>query len=74
MLPTIEDGLALIAIVGHGMVKYKGTAARVFNAISAAGINIKMIDQGSSEMDIIIGVRECDYKNAINAIYREFEK
>jgi aspartate kinase len=71
---TIEDGLALVAIVGLGMVKYKGTAARVFNAISNAGINIRMIDQGSSEFSIIVGVEEHDFNNALNAIYKEFVK
>ena len=71
---TIEDGLALIAIVGLGMVKYKGAAARVFNAISAAGINIRMIDQGSSELSIIVGVEEHDFEKAVSAIYNEFVK
>ena len=71
---TIEDGLALIAVVGLGMVKYKGTAARVFNAISNAGINIRMIDQGSSEFSIIVGVEEHDFNNALVAIYNEFVK
>ncbi|MBQ4135691.1 MAG: aspartate kinase [Clostridia bacterium] len=71
---TIEDGLALIATVGHGMVKYKGTAARVFNAISNAGINIRMIDQGSSEISIIVGVEEHDFDAALKAIYGEFVK
>ena len=71
---TIEDGLALIAVVGVGMVKYKGTAARVFNAISQAGINIRMIDQGSSEMSIIVGVEEHDFDKALRAIYGEFVK
>ena len=71
---SVEDGLALIAIVGVGMVKYKGTAARVFNAISAAGINIRMIDQGSSELSIIVGVEEHDFENALKAIYNEFVK
>ncbi len=70
---TIEDGYALIAVVGRRMVAAKGTAQRVFRAVADADINIKMIDQGSSEMDIIIGVRECDYKPAINAIYKEFD-
>ncbi len=69
---TTEDGVALIAIVGRGMVKSKGVAARVFGAVSDAGINIKMIDQGSSELNIIIGVDEHDYENAIRAIYNEF--
>ena len=70
----IEDGLALLAVVGRGMVKAKGTAARVFSAISAAGINIRMIDQGSSELNIIIGVEEHDLEKALNAIYTEFVK
>ena len=71
---VIEDGLALIAVVGRGMVKAKGTAARVFSSIYNAGINIKMIDQGSSELNIIIGVDECDYQATLNAIYNEFDK
>ena len=71
---VIEDGLALLAVVGRGMVKAKGTAARVFAAISAADINIRMIDQGSSELNIIVGVEEHDLEKALNAIYREFVK
>ncbi len=71
---VIEDGLALLAVVGRGMVKAKGTAARVFRAISAADINIRMIDQGSSELNIIIGVEEYDLEKALNAIYKEFVK
>lgn len=71
---TIEDGYALIAVVGRRMVAAKGTAQRVFRAVADADVNIKMIDQGSSEMDIIIGVHERDYKLAINAIYHEFEQ
>jgi aspartate kinase len=71
---VIEDGMALLAVVGRGMVKAKGTAARVFNAISAADVNIRMIDQGSSELNIIVGVEEHDFDKALNAIYREFVK
>ncbi|MBE6554487.1 MAG: aspartate kinase [Ruminococcaceae bacterium] len=71
---VIEDGLALLAVVGRGMVKAKGTAARVFDAISDAGINIRMIDQGSSELNIIVGVEEHDLEAAIKAIYNEFVK
>jgi aspartate kinase len=71
---TIDDGLALIAVVGRGMVKAKGTAARLFNSISNAGVNIRMIDQGSCELNIIIGVEENDFKNALKAIYKEFVK
>ncbi len=68
----IEDGLALVAVVGRAMVKAKGTAARVFKAISGAGINIRMIDQGSSEISIIVGVEEADFEEALRAIYQEF--
>jgi len=71
---TIDDGLALIAVVGRGMVKAKGTAARLFNSISNAGVNIRMIDQGSCELNIIIGVEENDFKNALKSIYKEFVK
>lgn len=71
---TVEDGLALIAVVGRGMVKAKGTAARVFSALSNAGINIRMIDQGSCELNIVIGVEEHDFTAALNAIYTEFVK
>ena len=70
----IEDNLALVAVVGRGMVKAKGTAARVFNALAEAGVNIRMIDQGSSELNIIVGVDENDYVTALNAIYTEFVK
>ena len=71
---TIDDGMALLAVVGRGMVKAKGTAARVFDAISEAGINIRMIDQGSSELNIIVGVEETDLNHALGAIYHEFVK
>ncbi|MBE6555990.1 MAG: aspartate kinase [Ruminococcaceae bacterium] len=70
----ILDGLCLIAVVGRGMVKAKGTAARVFNAVNRAGVNIRMIDQGSSELNIIIGVDEDDYEKTLSAIYEEFVK
>lgn len=71
---VIEDGVALVAVVGRGMVKEKGTAARVFNAISNAGVNIRIIDQGSSELNIIVGVDEHDFEKSIQAIYSEFVK
>lgn len=71
---SIEDGLALIAIVGRGMIRSKGTAARVFNALTNANINVRIVDQGSSELNIIIGVDENDYENALRAIYGEFVK
>ncbi len=70
----IEDNLALIAVVGRSMVKAKGTAARIFSSLADASINIKMIDQGSSELNIIIGVDEADYLAAMQTIYSEFVK
>jgi aspartate kinase len=70
----IEENMALIAVVGRGMVKAKGTAARVFNSLAEAGVNIRMIDQGSCELNIIIGVDENDYVTALEAIYKEFVK
>lgn len=71
---TVEDGIALIAVVGRSMVSAKGTAVRIFSAIARENINIKMIDQGSSERNIIVGIEESDYKAAIRAIYSEFVK
>lgn len=68
----LESDLALIAVVGRGMKASRGTAARVFNALAKENINIKMIDQGSSELNIIIGVRNCYFEPAIKAIYKEF--
>ena len=68
----VEDNLALIAVVGRGMVKAKGTAARVFTSLANSNINVRMIDQGSSELSIIIGIDANDYVEAIKAIYSEF--
>lgn len=68
----LESDLSLIAVVGRGMKASRGTAARVFNALAKENINIKMIDQGSSELNIIIGVRNCYFEPAIKAIYKEF--
>ena len=68
----IEDGLALVAVVGRGMVKAKGTAARVCDALANADVNIRMIDQGSSELNIIVGVDEDEYEDALRAAYSEF--
>ena len=67
------DGIALIAVVGHGMNKKRGTASRVFSALTSADVNIRMIDQGSSELNIIVGVDSADYEKAIRAIYAEFK-
>ena len=68
----LEGDLALIAIVGRGMKTRKGTAGQVFSALAHARVNIKMIDQGSSELNIIIGVRNEDFETAIKAIYDIF--
>jgi aspartate kinase len=71
---TVDTNLSLIAVVGRGMKEAKGTAARVFTAISNAGVNVRMIDQGSSELNIIIAVYEDDYEKTIKTIYEEFVK
>ena len=68
----LESDLALIAVVGRGMKASRGVAARIFKALAKENINIKMIDQGSSELNIIIGVRNCYFNDAIKAIYNEF--
>ena len=71
---TIMENLCLIAVVGRGMVSTEGTAARVFTALADAHINVRMIDQGSSELNIIVAVEERDYQKTIEAIYNEFVK
>ncbi len=69
---SIADGLALIAVVGRGMINNIGTAARIFSSIAHAGINIRLIDQGLSENNIILGVADEDFELAIRRIYNEF--
>ena len=71
---NLYGGIALVAVVGRGMAGSKGTAGRIFKAIADNGINIRMIDQGSSELNIIVGVDADDYINTLDAIYREFVK
>ena len=68
----IESGLALIAVVGRGMRSVQGTAARIFSALAHARVNVRMIDQGSSELNIIIGVANEDFETAIRAVYAIF--
>ena len=68
----IEADLALIAVVGRGMKSTRGTAGRIFSALAHANVNVKMIDQGSSELNIIIGVANADFETAIKAIYDIF--
>lgn len=68
----LESDLALIAVVGRGMRANHGTAGKIFSALAHANVNIKMIDQGSSELNIIIGVKSKDFERAIKAIYDIF--
>ncbi len=68
----MEADLALIAVVGRGMKASRGTAGRIFSALAHARVNVKMIDQGSSELNIIIGVKDADFETAIKAIYDIF--
>ena len=68
----IESDLALIAVVGRGMKNARGTAGRIFSALAHANVNVRMIDQGSSEQNIIIGVANEDFEAAIKAIYDIF--
>ena len=68
----MESDLALVAVVGRGMKATRGTAGRIFSALAHSRVNVKMIDQGSSELNIIIGVRNSDFEEAIKAIYDIF--
>lgn len=70
----VFDDVALIAVVGHGMMKNVGTSARLFDAIARAGVNVRMIDQGSSEINIIVGVDNDAYETTLKAVYEEFFK
>ncbi|MGN1021659.1 MAG: aspartate kinase [Aristaeellaceae bacterium] len=69
---TVHDHMSIIATVGRGMVHNCGTAARLFSAMSQAGINVRMIDQGSSELSIIVGVDDQDFEKTVKAIYSAF--
>ncbi len=69
----IHDNLALIATVGRGMVHSIGIAAKLFGALAQSGVNIRMIDQGSSEMNIIVGVESDEFPTAMRAIYEAFK-
>ncbi len=68
----IETGLALVAVVGRDMRANRGTAARIFAALAHARINVKMIDQGSSEFNVIVGIENGDFEKSIKAIYDIF--
>ena len=66
------DNISLIAVVGQGMSHRIGTSARILTALANAGINIRMINQGSSEINVIVAVETPDFENAIRVIYNEF--
>ena len=70
-LRVIND-IALIAVVGHGMTRSVGVSARLFEAIARAGVNVRMIDQGSSELNIIVGVDNENYERTLKAVYENF--
>ncbi len=67
-----EENIALIAVVGRGMCRTRGVAARIFAALAHARINVRMIDQGSSELNVIVAVKENDFEQAIRCIYEMF--
>ncbi len=69
---TVHDDIALIATVGFGMRNYIGLSGKLFSALGKNDVNVVMIDQGSSEMNIIIGVEDSDYEKSIKAIYAAF--
>ncbi len=68
----IEKNLALVAVVGEGMVRTVGIAAKIFSALKEAGVNVRVINQGASEMNIIVGVAATDYQKAVRALYTAF--
>ena len=68
----LESGIAMLAVVGRGMRRTRGTAARIFASMAHARVNVKMIDQGSSELNVIIGIGEQDFEEAIKRIYDMF--
>ena len=68
----LESGIAMLAVVGRGMRRTRGTAARIFASMAHARINVKMIDQGSSELNVIIGIGDADFDEAIRRIYDMF--
>lgn len=71
---VVHPNMALIATVGKGMAKNKGVAAKIFGALAEANVNIRMIDQGSSEMNILVGIENDNFEKGIKAIYEAFNK
>lgn len=71
---TSHHNMALIAVVGRGMISTKGVSSKIFTALANGGVNIRMITQGSSELNIIVGIENDDFKIAIEVIYNAFNK
>ena len=71
---SVQGELSLVAVVGKKMKNTRGTGAKALTALADAGISVRMIDQGASEINIILGVDTCDYKRAVNAVYQAFFK
>jgi len=69
---TVTDNVALLTVVGRGMINTLGAAGRIFTTLGNARVNVKMIDQGSGELNLIIGIDEADFEKALTALYREF--
>lgn len=68
-----SSGMALIAVVGRGMINTKGISSKVFTSLAVGDVNIRMISQGSSELNIIVGVENKDFEKAVISIYNAFE-
>ncbi|MBQ3457487.1 MAG: hypothetical protein IJG30_00870, partial [Synergistaceae bacterium] len=67
---TVEKGLSLIAVIGEGMGTVKGIFSKILTALSLAEIKVQMIDQGSDNLNMILGVSDSDYENAVKALYK----
>ena len=67
-----DDDIALLAVVGRNMVKKTGTSGRILSVFGEKKINIKLIDQGREEINIIVGVSNADFVGAVNALYDAF--
>ncbi len=71
---NVEEGIAMIAVVGRRMFRSVGTSARICGALASNGVNIRMLNQGTGEINVIVGVEDADFEKAIKAIYAEFVK
>jgi aspartate kinase len=69
---TLEKNLALVAVVGEGLIHEIGIASKIFDALQKANINVRIINQGASEINTIIGVTSDDYEKAVRALYAAF--